>query len=132
MSDLLPISTDQFSPEEFDSAFQELKYKAPGNDEIAAEFFKSGIASAQLLNIMNLVFETRTAPREWTKSVIIPIPKLGDLTDPANFRGISLQRHTTAFLSIASSPMLIHFLGKTRTAFDKDVANWNKYCVSVD
>ena len=90
VSDLLPISTDQFSPEEFNSAFQELKYKAPGNDEIPAEFFKSRIASAQLLNTMNLVFETRTAPREWTKSVIIPIPKQGDLTDPANFRGISL------------------------------------------
>ncbi|XP_074634223.1 uncharacterized protein LOC141892781 [Acropora palmata] len=89
-SDLLPISTDPISPEEFDSAFQKLKYKAPGNDEIPAEFFKSGIASAQLLNIMNLAFETGTAPREWTKSVIIPIPKQGGLTDPAKFRGISL------------------------------------------
>ena len=39
---------------------------------------------------MNLAFEAWTAPREWTKSVIIPIPKQGDLTDPANFRGISL------------------------------------------
>ncbi|XP_044166901.1 uncharacterized protein LOC122950945 [Acropora millepora] len=39
---------------------------------------------------MNLAFETGTTPREWTKSVIIPIPKQGDLTDPANFRGISL------------------------------------------
>ena len=90
VSDLLLISTDSISPEEFDSAFQKLKYKAAGNDEIPAEFFKSGIASAQLLNIMNLAFETGTAPREWTKSVIIPIPKQGDLTDPANYRGISL------------------------------------------
>ena len=90
VSDLLPISTDPISPEEFDSALQKLKNKAPGNDEIPAEFFKSGIASAQLLNTMNLAFETGTASREWTKSVIIPIPKQGDLTDPANFRGISL------------------------------------------
>lgn len=89
VSDLLPIPTDPLSPEELESALQKLKNKAPGNDEIPAEFFKSGIASAQLLNIMNLAFETRTAPREWTKSVIIPTPKQGDLTDPANFRGIS-------------------------------------------
>lgn len=52
--------------------------------------FITGIASAQLLNIMNLAFKTGTAPREWTKSLIIPIPKQGDLTDPAKFRGISL------------------------------------------
>ncbi|XP_074612871.1 uncharacterized protein LOC141870843 [Acropora palmata] len=44
VSDLLPISTDSISPEEFDSAFQKLRYKAPGNDEIPAEFFKFGIA----------------------------------------------------------------------------------------
>ena len=90
VSDLLPISTDSISLEEFDSAFQKLKYKTPSNDEIPAEFFKSGIASAQLLYIMNVAFETGTAPREWTKSVIISIPKHSDLTDPANFRGISL------------------------------------------
>ena len=84
------VSDLPISPEEFDSAFQKLTYKAPGNDEIPAEFFKSRITSAQLLNIMNLAFETRTAPHEWTKSGIIPIPKQGDLTDLANFRGISL------------------------------------------
>ena len=90
VSDLLPISTDPICPEEFHSAFQKVKYKVPGNDEIPAEFFKSGNASAQLLNIMNLAFETGTAQREWTKSIIIPIPKQGDLTDPANFKGIRL------------------------------------------
>ena len=43
--------------------------------------FITGIASAQLLNIMNLAFETGTAPHEWTKSIIIPILKQGDLTE---------------------------------------------------
>ena len=60
VSDLLPIPTDPLSPEELESALQKLKNKAPGNDQIPAEFFKSGIASAQLLNIMNLAFETGT------------------------------------------------------------------------
>ena len=88
---------------------------------------------------MNLAFETGTAPPEWTKSVIIPIPKQGDLTDLANFanfRGISLTslaaKKYNRILIDRVKPHVIHFLGKTRTAFDKDVEHWNKYCVSVD
>ena len=90
VSDPLPISTDPISLEELNSALKKIKIKAPGGDEIPGEFFKSGIASVQLLNIMNLAFKTGTAPQEWTKSVIIPIPKQGDHTDPTNYRGISL------------------------------------------
>ncbi|KAK2572798.1 hypothetical protein P5673_001785 [Acropora cervicornis] len=90
VSDLLPISTDSISPKNSIRHSRSSGTKHLAMTKSQQNSSNSESLAAQLLNIMNLAFETRTAPREWTKSVIIPIPKQGDLTDPANFRGISL------------------------------------------
>ncbi|OMH83726.1 hypothetical protein AX774_g2740 [Zancudomyces culisetae] len=36
------------------------------------------------------IFETGEIPKRWSTSIVVPVPKKGDLTDPNNYRGISL------------------------------------------
>ena len=66
--------------------------KASGLDDINAEMLKSGgrLVIIFLTRLFNKVFESGCYPREWTKSIIIPIYKKGDKTDVDNYRGISL------------------------------------------
>ena len=63
--------------------------KAPGLDEIPAEVWKTGILNRPLLDVCNKMLKGEK-PSIWTKSIIIPLPKKGDLSVPPNYRGISL------------------------------------------
>ena len=40
--------------------------------------------------IVNYMFDNECYPDSWTKGVIVPIPKKGDLSDVNNYRGITL------------------------------------------
>lgn len=72
--------------------------KAPGLDGIASDFYKlmqadTDMASPMARTVFRLLeraFETGTLPRTWNTSVIVPVPKRGDMTDCSNYRGISL------------------------------------------
>ena len=66
--------------------------KAPGYEGISAEFFKllKPYIGGHLVNIFNALFKNAYFPEIWTKSLIVPLPKKGDLTKPTNYRGISL------------------------------------------
>ena len=43
-----------------------------------------------MLSFCNKALTDGIAPDQWRISNIIPVPKKGDLTDPGNWRGISL------------------------------------------
>jgi len=43
-----------------------------------------------LLRICQLVWRTETTPAEWSKGIILPLPKKGDLSYCSNNRGITL------------------------------------------
>ena len=58
--------------------------------EYQSEVWKNGSLNEELLSICNDLLRTGTAPDQWRKSCIIPIPKKGDLGLPSNYRGISL------------------------------------------
>ena len=59
---------------------------------MTAEVLQTGGAFIvdELTNICQLVFKERHAPTQWTSSMIIPLPKKGNLELMTNFRGISL------------------------------------------
>ena len=66
--------------------------KAPGVDGITAEFYKvlKPYVSEYITCIFNALYKNAYFPLAWTKALIIPIPKKGDLNKPENYRGISL------------------------------------------
>ena len=64
--------------------------RAAGVDEIPPEVFKIPGIAPLLLPFLNMVLESGEVPDEWKVLLMVPVPKKGDLSDPANYRGISL------------------------------------------
>ncbi|OMH82745.1 LINE-1 retrotransposable element ORF2 protein [Zancudomyces culisetae] len=40
--------------------------------------------------MVSRIFDKEEIPTKWSTSIVVPVPKKGDLTDPNNYRGISL------------------------------------------
>lgn len=72
------------------------RHKAPGEDGVPADFLKLALGDESsdmrrgLLALLNLAWKSNTLPAAWKNSVVVSIPKKGDLTDMNNYRGISL------------------------------------------
>ena len=87
------IFNSEITNDEILNAVKSLKIgKSPGPDGIFAELFKQSIhVILPLLNsVCNRLFSSGMFPESWSKSVIIPLYKKGDVNNPENFRGISL------------------------------------------
>lgn len=65
--------------------------KAPGEDRIPYEFFINGTEefNSLLLRIYNTIYSSGEIDPVFTKTIIYPIHKKGDLNEPSNYRGIS-------------------------------------------
>ena len=74
--------------------------KAPGEDGLPIELFKAAGEEAvkALLALCQEVWATGRWPRDWKKSMYIPIPKKGDAKECANNRTIALISHTSKVL----------------------------------
>ena len=59
-----------------------------------------------------MVYEQRCAPEQWTTSLIVPLPKKGDLQQMTNYRGISL-------MSIAAKVYNKVLLNRIKKPIDK-------------
>ena len=66
--------------------------KSPGIDAIIAEMLKCSENDAvkQLHSLFNSIWKDQCVPEDWKKSLIVKVPKKGDLTECDNYRGISL------------------------------------------
>ena len=96
----LNISTNPFSRRELADATKDIKEgKAFGEDGIAPEIFRRCDFYDILLKFYNNALEHGTRPDQWVEANIIPVPKKGDLTDPANYRGIALSSITAKTLN---------------------------------
>ena len=107
--------------------------KSPGIDDLLPEMF---IACKELLRpllcrLFNHMYSKCIYPISWTKGVIVPVPKKGDLSDVNNFRGITL----TSIFSKVFSILLDNRLRKW--AENNDVIHdcqfgFRKHCSTVD
>ena len=96
----LNIPTNPFSRLELASAIKEIKEgKAFGEDGVAPEIFRRCDFYDLLLKFYNNALQHGTRPDQWVEANIIPVPKKGDLTDPANYRGIALSSITAKTLN---------------------------------
>ena len=75
--------------------------KASGVDRIPVELFRilKDDAVKVLLSICQQIWKTQQWPRDWKRSVFIPIPKKGNAKECSNY-------HTIALISHASKEML--------------------------
>ena len=97
----------EFDYYEVQNALCEIKrHKAPGPDGVPADFLKlgrGGLMGDKIEKFLNLVWRTGTIPDSWSDSVLVPIFKKGDPTDPQNYRGISLMNTLLKLIMIIIS-----------------------------
>ena len=89
----LDISTDVPTRREIIQAINSLKNgKAPGHDNLNAELFKADpeLAATILTTLFTKIWELEEIPTDWSRGVIIKIPKKGSLSDCNYWRGITL------------------------------------------
>jgi hypothetical protein len=107
-NDTVVAELDQISPppkddemhdilyEEVEAAVKRLKkHKSPGIDDITGEMIQAGgeVVTEELHGICNQIWQGGKVPDDWAKSVIITIPKKGDLAECGNYRTIALLSH---------------------------------------
>ena len=73
--------------------------KSPGPDNIPSELLKHGGESIIKIftTICQQIWKIKKWPDQWTKSLIIPIPKKGDSWKCSNYRTLSLIPHARYF-----------------------------------
>ncbi|GFR77564.1 endonuclease-reverse transcriptase [Elysia marginata] len=94
-----PPETDDSPPiqkSEVEAAVKSLKLgKAPGVDKIPSELLEAG--GEEVNNILTAlcqrIWNEKKWPTEWTKSLVVPLPKKGNLRLCNNYRTISLISH---------------------------------------
>ena len=71
--------------------------KARGGDGIPVELFKILEVDALkvLYSICQQIWKTQQWPKDWKRSVFIPIPKKGNAKECSNYRTIALISHTS-------------------------------------
>ena len=83
----------EISTEEIAKAINSMKRgKSPGVDGLVSDFFidSKTFILPYLHKVYNYILETGEYPKTWSEGLIVPIPKKGDLSDPTNYRGITL------------------------------------------
>ena len=93
-----PSNTEKFPilREEVEAAVKSLKKgKSAGVDNIPAELLQAGGDPTidMLLTICNKIWQTGEWPTPWTQSLVITLPKKGNLRQCQNYRTISLISH---------------------------------------
>ena len=81
--------------EKVQAAIDRLKRnKSPRTDGITAEMIQAGEPLARVLRgICQKIWEEERIPEEWSQSVIVTIPKKGDLKECTNYKTIALINH---------------------------------------
>ena len=74
------------------AVFKLKRNKSPGYDLLPPELFLDSfdLIGDMLCKLFNFIFSNNLYPDSWTKGLIVPVPKKGDLTNVSNYRGITL------------------------------------------
>jgi hypothetical protein len=94
-------STTDISREEVEQAIRRLKNnKSPGNDAVTGEMIKyAGDAMVnEIHKLCNEAWNQGKAPKEWSRSVLVPLYKKGNAMDCRNYRTIALNSHVGKIL----------------------------------
>ena len=87
------INIGEITREEIRSALGDMKSgKAPGIDSITADLLRVDTDTTVnvLYELFNKIWEEESIPEDWSRGLIIKLPKKGDLTSCGNWRGITL------------------------------------------
>ena len=134
----LPLPEIEESPiirSKIEEALKKLKCnKAPGTDNMPAELLKSGgdIMIEMLLKICNTTFKTGEWPMKWTESIVIPLPKKGNIRKCENNRTIGLISHPSKVLLYVllnrMTPTIKRVLHDAQAGFQQGRSTTEQFC----
>ena len=110
----LNVNVDVITEEETSSAISKMKNnKVAEFDEITVELMKAGGQTivSTLTTLLNTCWTSKMVPDEWSKDIIVKLPRKGNQTDCNNWRGICL-------LSIPGKILSTILLKRLRLAVD--------------
>ena len=118
------MDCEAFSLEELQYVIKSIQpSKAPGLDNIPPAVWKDPLLHEELLHFCNDALLHGNVPDEWTTAAIVPFPKKSDLSNPANYRGISLSpaavKIYNKLLLNRISPHLEQLLRRNQNGFRK-------------
>ena len=117
-----PILNRNFSHNEVKIIVDKSKSgKAVGIDEIPYELLKNDYMITILLKFFQLCFDSSKIPSQWSKAIIVPIPKSGnkDPRIPLNYRGISLLCNSGKIFSSVLNKRLSEYLESNKILCDE-------------
>ena len=97
-------------------AIEKLKsHRSPGTDSIPLQLIKAGgrTICSEIHKLITSIWNIEELPKQWKKSITVPVYKKGDKTVWSNYRGISL------FLTICK--ILSHILLSRLTPHAEDI-----------
>ena len=100
--------------------------KASGGDRISVELFQilKDDAVTVLHSICQQIWKTQQWPRDWKRSVFIPIPKKGNAKECSNYRTIALISHASKVMLKILQARLQQFVNRelsdVQVGFRKD------------
>jgi hypothetical protein len=95
--------SDSILYEEVVSAIKRLKpRKSTGTDQISGEMIQAGgeVLAREIHSLCDRIWREGHIPEEWTRSVLMVIPKKGDRTECSNYRTIALLNHMCKVLMV--------------------------------
>lgn len=147
-----PQETRQPPITELDAAFTRIdvwdalsrmkRHKAPGHDGIPTDFLQACLQENKdspeenapprpcpmtdcLCSLLNAAYEQGELPVAWEESVVLSLPKDGDLADCANYRGISLMPTTLKTMAVILAARISR-AGEDRNLFSVTQAGFRK------
>ncbi len=118
------------------------RHKAPGKDGIPADFLQACLQEEDkrtdelqvppqtpmtdaLRTLLNCAFRHGTIPSNWEESIVLSLPKDGDLADPGNYRGISLMSTTLKIITVILAARISE-AGEARNLFSPAQAGFRR------
>ena len=109
------VLISQSTAEEISNGIKKLKNnKASGLDSISNEMIKARapIILPFLVIFFNKILETKEYPDEWAVGIITPIHKSGEIDDPDNYRGITINSCLSKLFTLLLNNRLTNFINK--------------------
>ena len=112
-----------FTIEEISKGIRKLRLKkASGNDSISNEMIIAGQPAMRsfLVSFFNEILKSHYYPENWCKGIITPIHKQGEIDNPDNYRGITINSCLSKLFNLLLTKRLTTFTN------DKQILKYNQ------
>lgn len=133
-----------FTQEEVWSALTKMKsHRAPGGDGVPTELLKGCLGERpkfnadpespppetpmtdSLMHLANFAFQKGLVAESWAESIVVSVPKQGDLADVTNYRGISLMATVLKVIMVMLSDR-VNLVAEERGLFSRAQAGFRR------